>query len=613
MNNFKKLCTLTLIFLLITTSLAVKKKKRDLRNSTHIQSIPMRSFEKMWLKPMVKSIINSTRPCLAIIWALDMAKLIGQFANLVNREFSEYLPTLQLDKRRLYEIQDNRIMELQIIKYPRKTLNVILVDEESPDFLGKKNENHLYWIIRTSPVWPRSNTLLIIIGSGKNPLISRTVDKLLKLAWTNKFVDFSVVYVHQDLNLLPEVSYYKMFDKEIKTQKLTANITIFPQKLKNLKGHEFVVDLEKKRLDWEEKKVKSFNLVFMSSLYPSDYAFAKYFFCYLRNCTFIAKPVKEQTPDMLYSLKRSDSKSSNTYASDSCYRFLVIFPAIPHHTKFTTTLSYDNLIFAYSLFITIMVVLKLTVIIFKLNRRYWNLENMYSCILGFSINLNHGGFRNRVFYLSLVFWSFCVSNGLLELATEFELETTKESINNIDELMRLHLPLFSNYRLNRLIKDDKLGENFIYTFENKSTIYECFSNMSLKNDRICIGNEYVFNLASSRSIKLIDKGHRRAAFNLAQVCETYQFQAGLAYAAEYYKLVLRALDHGFLRRLTLKQECKLKKIDYTDQDYDVIGNDPSAFYWSLLVVTSFVYVVAVITFLCEISIRKFHTKNVIAI
>lgn len=593
----KKRILLAIISLLVWNNSAVfSRKPNDL---SFIQSIFPRNYEKRWLRAIVINVIDDLQLQSMVIWSSSIMDSNKGLANILNREFSKHSPILQLESR-----ENKTFRLLPAIRHSGGSLNVILLNEESVEHFESSFEGHLKTMANFAGIWPRTWTLVIILGDKRYSLLRESIKKMLILGWKRyKFADLSVIYIFKKSKESPHVLQYQMFERRFVDNKLNNATILFPNKLKDMKGYKFTISKIRKNLSEEEAKV--YHPVSRLSLRPSDNMYVKYIFCEARNCTF-ATANRKDTPIMLNGLQSYHHKKYPEYLLKiACYEFVTLRAIIPHHEKsqtssFTRYLNHNLLIFVL-IMTNLLLVLRLIRIILNLDDKKYEVLKIFNFILGISVIRFEKGLIRKMFYLSLVVLSFIVSNGLVELATEFEFETTRVSVKDLQELLRMGLPIFSNYGLQPTLSE----KEFNNTFKNRITIFDCYGNLSIKNNIICITNPEVIAFRNGMNKKINMKGYRQADFDFAQNCHAVTFENGSAFAIEFHKLIWRSLDHGLLRRPTIKESCQVRKYEFVNVDYNVIPNDESDFYWSLffgLIICHFFSVVILLSEVLSVQV-----------
>lgn len=605
------LLTIVCLLIEITTGKSCKPK---LGCHPYIRSILPVNFAKHWLEPMVLQLVEKNDFHSVVVRTLNISKLNQQFVNVISEEFTKIIPTICCDKIETSDPRCNETTDSFMFKYPTGLLNVIFLDQNYQNDLEKNSEYHLNWIADNSQNWTRSKTLTIVLGSGGLAPMRKTFKKICVLAWSQKFLDFSILLIPGNQGAEPSICYYQMFEKKNYFLSWKENVTIFPEKMQNLKGSNFTMSEEKG--EFEKQDLRRDRAAYMASLSPSDYTFAKYVFCHVHNCILQVKSVTSDTEaNVYYKLKHVDPKTFrmlDTFTPDPCYRMIILLAAIPHHGKTHSITELGNLSSFIGIMITMMICLKLMVRVLRLNHKIWNVLKMYSCILG-SIIKGDKSIKGKFLLLFLIFIAFYVSNGLVELATKFELDNKKESITNMEDLNKLarqsNLSITSNHQLDVLLNGSIDESRFLFMYNVKGlTPYDCYGNLSEKNDRICIFNEEVTRIGNGQLLKRRKGGLRTAAFGVRTSCATIYFERGSPYAKQYMKLVYRALDHGILRRQTAKEVCAYAKTPYGSEDYDIVPVNGAAFYWSMFRVLLFCHVVTSIIFLAEIFGKRIYSE-----
>lgn len=151
----------------------------------------------------------------------------------VNKEKSDYLfrglankiPAILIDLNHIRISGDNRSLQIPVLQYPRpSTIYVLLLQNEDNEVFDMLNN-----LITISPIPTRPKCLLIIY-SGKD-WSELKVRRILRHAWTLKFLDFSIIRI--DTNHTAFFN-YNPFSKVYSTRYLNTISEIFPDKLNDV-------------------------------------------------------------------------------------------------------------------------------------------------------------------------------------------------------------------------------------------------------------------------------------------------------------------------------------------------------------------------------------------
>lgn len=169
------------------------------------------------------------------------------------------------------------------------------------------------------------------------------------------------------------------------------------------------------------------------------------------------------------------------YAVESCD----IGFAVPHpiHSNNEMTLKLDNIIGFIILISSLVIGMKWLQKACRISE--FDSLQILSCILGSSLT-GEGRWKDRIFYSTMIGLSFWISNDLINYATEWELEETWKSVENIQDIIDLNVSIYSPYdRKNVEIFHDRHFDNRWVKIGDDATV-DCLDALHENNDRICL-------------------------------------------------------------------------------------------------------------------------------
>lgn len=562
-----------------------------------------------WLNITVNQMINEFQPYSAILWTVRLSGLQKNLTNVVVQEFSNHIPTVQIDAELSFKRKEKRSFELPVMKYPKSSISIILLNSGKEDVFMSELYHVLICTRSAAPSIPRPNTLIIVFGKKKYSTLQNAIQRMILRGFNMKFLHFTFIFINQKSSKPPVLIWYEAFDNLMKVKFINDKSVFFPIKLQDLKGENFTVADVGDNVKWKKEERSRFRIDFRVFLTPSNYVFMKYFFCQSHNCTVVVKKFDEKhPPDIRYGLYFWDFREMHSYTYGVCFKLAEFSAAIPHHDRAKIGLQrqYKNLVRFVAIVALIIIFLKMLVKILKLDQRQTRCLKLLTFILG-SPMLTRSCTKDKVFYVILIFSSFFTSNILIDLALEFELEIVKISVNNISELLRLGVPIYSSQ-----------SKEFITINEIEELTYEdmvnnvCLIKLYENNDRICVDDDRQIRVISAKQKHVSRKrGFRITNFILTQSCLGSFFDLASFYVEEYDKIVLRSLEYGLLKRPLLKEELNALRLVVDEQDYDIVPNSEIDFYMSLFDILLVVHVLA--TLICMIEIIYYRTKpNLVA-
>lgn len=229
-----------------------------------------------------------------------------------------------------------------------------------------------------------------------------------------------------------------------------------------------------------------------------------------------------------------------------------------------------------------------------------------SCVLGWSIFVGTNA-KGRIIYLLLIFLSFYISNDLINVATDFKFEERRITVENLEELDKLNLTIYSRLSESAIFKDETLTRRFVRLRAfSRHTYMKCFRDVLSRNDRICADATFVIQAASARFRAFQNKGLRVTKFAISTFCSGNAFSRHSPFVDEYNSMVLRSYDSGVLFLRSSDQSLRYEGVELNNEDYNVVPNRPSDFYWSIFFVVAMIYSVAFLVLCLEFLCPMFH-------
>lgn len=129
--------------------------------------------------------------------------------------------------------------------------------------------------------------------------------------------------------------------------------------------------------------------------------------------------------------------------------------------------------------------------------------DIYSCLLGSPITGLDQKWKTRIFYLSIITMSSYISNFLLDMGMEYEIQVIRNTVSNDQDLLRLKLPIYTFLERKHFSADRRDlidGLRFV-----DDTTYDCMDDLHKKHDGICFHFELAIHEVSSTQKKKLDE------------------------------------------------------------------------------------------------------------
>lgn len=282
---------------------------------------------------------------------------------------------------------------------------------------------------------------------------------------------------------------------------------------------------------------------------------------------------------------------------------------MPHlqGSNLTMQLNCTNLIIFFGLAAALVMVIKLLLKIFRIHKFNPPFLTILSCILGAAIKVG-SNLTSRIIYLILIVLSFYTANDFVDVATDFELGISIQSVENLEQLDKMNLPIYSRFPYDCVFGNDTNNEQLIKNLRrlsyDRSGFFNCAKDLNDKGDRICHDVDILVAMLSAILKKKYHRGLRIAKFVPKSGCGVVRFPRNSPYVDEYDRVSSVAHDVGLLRRRTVKQYLASHRLEYDNEDYDVMSNSMRDFYCSLIIVTNVLYCGGVAVLILEIFVKN---------
>lgn len=123
---------------------------------------------------------------------------------------------------------------------------------------------------------------------------------------------------------------------------------------------------------------------------------------------------------------------------------IAAIPQLKENSQWYFDVSNSESYKMYLFLICLLFLLKILTEILKLDERSWGILPVFYCLRGMPLNIRNS-LKGRICYIFLIIISLYISQDLLDLATTDELDTTRISVENFEDLDNLNIPIYSPY------------------------------------------------------------------------------------------------------------------------------------------------------------------------
>lgn len=598
--NIEVTSVIFLLFIPISLSTNSKKVYRFLTKQI---------LDNDWLR----IILNQTANEDTMIWTFDSKQLKPDLIDKIIKCYSSNMPTIRFDASKLGKNPD---LWKKIYNYQRSTKMIHVIILKETQFFIRECCYVVATIRELSGILPLPKVIIFIYGTKSFPSLHSLMKKQLLITWEDKYLDLTMIYIHPKPKSWPIYMYYLPFEKAYYNESLKRNSTLYPDKLKDMKGYEFKIADENSRhqnmIEYEESL--RYRRDFLMSMNPGQYIFIKYMFCKTHNCTAVnVKFNRDRDPNIYYYFYFFNEIGYKQSTFGVVYEWYYIGAGVPQLKGKNISLFAINNFENYTMYwflICLLVLLKAFIKILNLDGRNWTIFPVFFCVIGMPMRIGNT-FKERFCYILLIIISLYVSQDLLNFATNDELETIRISVNTYQDLDSLDVPIYSVHgNLYEFIDaNDSANVKEKTKIVNFVGIWECVEQLAERDDRICVDNVENIHMTSSKMKtkergKNSSNGIRRANFNLMVSTKAQQLEKASPFLEIFNRAVLRSLDHGLIDRSNSKKYHNAYNYDYDEEDYDEIHIETFDLSFRLLFVIILMHIFATCVFVIEKFTRE---------
>lgn len=480
------------IFCSLLIRVKATKTTNKFENSSFLQSIYPKNYSQVWIRPLVQQVMEQSQ-----FYGVTILQEYGSWifrprlSSLINQEVLEYVPGLQIDSKIFHQTE----IKYGITKYgtltrPKSTLNVILLAENKRFYETYKTFDEvmapIHRRIGVGSAYPKILLVFFVRKkfSDQYLLFMSHIFRHYRKYFA-EVIDLSWIIVSPDRKELPHEFKYAVVSDFLVGGPWNRTKVLFPDKLKNMEGSDFNVcynsyyDMDRDAEDAEYKFIPR-------TLAPPTLAFGKNFFCKMHNCSARQTP-RSPTCNIEWGIYNVELiPSIDDIVCIAFYDIAIFKAAIPHlsDVNVETSLQFENIIIFFALITIILITVSL--LLRKLKRFHWKTLDIFSCMLGSGFSISRD-LVERIVYLSLIILSLYISNVLIDIACEYQLEEVKKTVDNWDSIFKMNLSIYDDrpYIKNVLMA---LGQG---SLANRIGSYDshCLEKLYAANDRVCISNE----------------------------------------------------------------------------------------------------------------------------
>lgn len=574
----------------------------DFSHLSKKKKIIYKNYDLLHLEAAVNETLKVVPPLGLVIWPLNKSNLNFALSDRLIKQFSKQVPTsLATEPLMIWNTLEKSIECF-------KKIHIFFIRSDEID-----NVEVVLGQIEPLSSLSKPKVLIFHFTSKKSPVRQIDCQNLLKNYWEGQdYLDLTIIFISEKAKPTVEMLYYNPFSRKFINRKNVSSL--FPSKVENMMGYNFSIAVHNDSYRPDRKFARIY--WGFAAVLPEIDELTKNFFCPFHNCSVVRvflvdgynDTFNEILPDLIYSKMDLFFTNDSDITYGLSFLFHSIIAVIPHHSalleknQHMNSFNYTNLVL-FTTFLALSTLISMLLIrIWKFDSRIWNVLDVFLCILGSPLNVSLA-YKERIFYLALIFISMYANNDMLDIATEYEFDVISESVEFLEQLEKLNLAVFST-------TNGLLVQNEYFHKKSKHVAWKDLEshlqNVLDKGDRIVVSDERLIHQYSAWFKKKYGKGLRKTKFFMNTGYAGFKYHRGSPYVSVYNDLILHSLGAGLIKVMTSKDFVHFINCDFDDEDYDIIGSNELDYYYLLLRCTFFMYIFATLVFLAELFAKKFY-------
>ena len=396
-----------------------------------LQEGTLQSAYENWIDAAIHQIISKPKISQLIVFLNISDNVNLAEKNIVYKKIIQQTPVMSINLAKVFVNEDAKFLKLTALYYPRtSSVYVILQWNDEHNFYTDQLMGMLNTFVDLSPVETRPKCLVILF-SESDSCVSEKVRKILLKAWDLKFLDFSILIVHQGY---PFICTFNPFTKDFHSTYFKSTTQVFPDKLSNLNGNNItlptfdyqpmmkvhynnvtnVTKIEGYDFNYLTTFSKKLNFTFNFLTHPqvaSDPDFFQTLFNKLQTNTINIIGVQFLVGSNLYDKKIIIGK---TYLEN---KFIILAPVL---TNSKVNLSMDVFIYL-SLFPWLVICFAIIARAMKFSDTHWKAHNILRILLGGALTTTPVNLSKRIMFFVLLVSSMKYSTDAFTKLTDVEL------------------------------------------------------------------------------------------------------------------------------------------------------------------------------------------------
>ena len=569
-------------------------------------------ISESWSDFLVQQISNDMVTHQLVVLRNKTIKKDAFAENLLLKNLLKEIPAIFIDLNELKYSSDNRLLSSPIFINPRQSSLYIILKHENNKINNFYSDlkNIINFLSSIAPVYTRPRTLVIFYQeSNKNS--DASFWSTFKFAWKNKFLDFSVIKINKNGSILtnaPVVYNFNPFFNLMNKGIFYSNVTIFPNKLKNVNGYPLKIPIfDSPPFIVLLKDRSGKNITVKGIMYPITSVTAKHMNFTLDQALELTERVpimnwlelvrdqlNESSLDMLSipTVSFVSGDFQQVYVESQCIEYVALVPVM-YSTKLNFPLSHlSNLFLITFIFITVIYLLNET----KINQEYFRLTDVLKITFGKIVDPMPRKTVNRVMFLTISFMYIVYCNILLSRLIDANVVKYEKPFETFEEIYNSKLKVFvEKIFFDRIFNNT--DNHYVLGIKNNTVAVKdieiCIKKLKRQYNCICIIN----NLKAKTLISDYVKNHRSTLMKIAKPvfgCERLAFplQKGSPYGVKFNEIFRYIMESGMEEGWEMVQRMQ-RTPNYKAGEKETEG-DIKALLYSILIGESLISIIALI-------------------
>lgn len=406
-------------------------------------------------------------------------------------------PTITIDFLKMEQTIDNRILKMPIFKNPRQSTTYIILQTINAEKSGLLILNDtLNKLAEIAPVKMRPKCLVIF---SNNANFSQDESKtILQRAWSLKFLDFTILKLDSNNDLIIEYNSYNPFTETYSAGYLKTKDNIFPDKLIDVNKYPLKLSVFElppylvisSRNDSNinvngnspfiylkaiaEKLNFQLNFVYNASLTLEE--------AYLDSRLSVSKSETSMTP-MAYNFEKKVFQLEvllGDVLEISTYILLV-----PIQLEYAVFIPYDVVTYVAT-FISISIIFIVFLRALKLKSERWGILNVFRVLIGTPTTSQPEKNIERIIFLTIALLSIIYTNEFFSKITDVKVSWKEKDFENFDEIYNSKIPVYHEFSMKLGQFESEDIKKFISYSHEIDDVANCIEELIRTRNVICI-------------------------------------------------------------------------------------------------------------------------------